>query len=208
MEDFKGNSNASKNASAMSEKRVIAPVTTNVTEKKHTGFGKIRKRMFSEDAGAVGESVVSDVIIPKIQSLIVDACKYMIDFVFYGKSGANNPNKRSGIGTISYSNYYKGSGTTTIQQVPLSAYQSTNTVYQVKDIVFNERSEADDVILSLMGILNRYGTATVSDFYDLIGQHGSYTDEKWGWRDLSQTESVRCGSGWRIDFPKIIPLTK
>lgn len=208
MEDFKGNSNASKNPSVIPEKRIIAPVTTNVVEKKQTGFGKIKKRMFSEDAGSVGESVVSDVIIPKVQGLIVDACKYMIDFIFYGKSGANNASRRNGVGSVSYSNYYRGSSATPMQQVPLSAYQTPNTVYQVKDIMFNERAEAEEVLLAMSDMINRYGTVTVGDFYDMIGQHGSYTDMKWGWRDLSQAAPIRYGGGWRIDFPKIIPLDK
>jgi len=205
MEDFKGNSNASKSTAAPAEKRVITPVTTNVTEKKATGVGKFRKRMFSEDAGSVGESVVSDVIIPKVQGLIVDACKYMIDFIFYGKTGANNASRRSGIGTVSYSNYYRGNGTQ-MQQIPMTAYQRPNTVYQIKDIMFNERAEAEEVILAMQDTIARYGSVTVGDFYDMIGQHGTYTDLKYGWRDLNQTAPVRYGGGWRIDFPKVIPL--
>ena len=206
MEDFKGNSNASKNSQENADKKIITPVTTNVIEKKQNGIGKIRKRMFSEDAGSVGESVVSDVIIPKVQGLIVDACKYMIDFVFYGKSGANNANRRSGIGTVSYSNYYRGTGAQPMQQIPMSAYQRPNTIYQIKDITFNDRADAEEVILAMQDTIARYGSVTVGDFYDMIGQHGTYTDLKYGWRDLNQTAPTRYGGGWRIDFPKVVPL--
>lgn len=204
MENFNGNSNASK-TKAPPEKRVITPVTTNVVEKKGKGFGKFRQKMFSEEAASVGESVVSDVIIPKVQGLIVDALKYAIDFVFYGKSGANNANRRGTIGNVSYSNYYR-SNNVPPQQIPASAYAKPNTIYQLKDIVFNERAEAEEVLLAMVDTIGRYGSVTVGDFYDMIGQHGSYTDLKYGWRDLSQAVTVRYGGGWRIDFPKVIPL--
>ena len=204
MENFNGNSNASK-GSATTERRVIKPVTTNVTEKKAKGLSKFKKRMFSDEASSVGESVVSDVIIPKVQGLIVDALKYTIDFIFYGKTGANNPNRRNGVNGISYSSFYRSSGTAT-PQIPANAYNRPNSIYQIKDIVFNERSEAEDVLLAMIDTIGRYGSVTVGDFYDMIGQHGSYTDLKYGWRDLGNAAPVRSGSGWVIDFPKVIPL--
>lgn len=205
MEEFKGNSDASK--STPSERRVITPVTTNVVEKKTNGIGKIKNRMFSEDAGSVGESVVSDVIIPKVQDLIVGAFKYMIDYVFYGKAGASSASKRSGIGTVSYSNYYRpNGGSQPMPQLPMTAYARPNTIYQIKDILFNDRAEAEEVILAMQDTIIRYGSVTVGDFYDMIGQHGTYTDQKYGWRDLSQTSPVRYGGGWRIDFPKVTPI--
>jgi hypothetical protein len=208
MEDFKGNSNASKEASSpIEEKKVITPIAVNVTENKPNVLSKFKHHILSSDAGSVGEYVVTDVIIPKVQSLIVESFKYMIDFIFYGKNEANNPNRRNGVGTVSYSNYYRPSGSTIMPQVPVSAYSKPSTVYQVKDIVFDDRGQAEEVLISMQECINKYGSVTVGDFYDMIGQHGTYTDQKYGWKDLSSVGIVRSGSGgFRIDFPKISPV--
>lgn len=205
MEDFKGNSDALKNQQSSQQKKVITQVPVNVTEKKSTKTSSFKSRLLSEDAGSVGQYVVTDVIIPKAQGLIVEAFKYVIDFVFYGKSGANGSGRRSGMGNVSYSNFYRPN--TQTPQVPLSAYTKQSTVYQIRDIVFEARGHAEEVILSMQECLNRYGTVTVGDFYDIIGQHGTYTDQKYGWRDLSAATVVRSsGGGFAIDFPKITPI--
>lgn len=203
MEDYKGNSNASKEAPS-EEKRVTQPVTTKVTEKKPSFFGKIKKKMFSDDAGHVGEYVVSDVIIPKLQGMFSDAFKFAIDFIFYGKGTGNNSNRRNGIGTISYSSYYN-QNSNNIPQIPASAYKQ-NSVFTVRNFVFDERWEAINVIEDLREIIDRYGSASAGDFYDLINQSHTYTDMKYGWKDLSQVEAIRDGGGWVINFPKAIPL--
>lgn len=203
MEDYKGNSNASKEA-LNEEKRVTKPITTKVTEKKPSFFGKIKKKMFSDDAGHVGEYVLSDVIIPKVQGMLSDAFKSAIDFIFYGKGSGNNSNRRNGIGTISYSSYYN-QNSNNIPQIPASAYKQ-NSVFTVRNFVFDERWVAIDVLETLRGMIDRYGGASAGDFYDLINQSHSYTDMKYGWKDLSQVEAIRDGAGWIIDFPRAIPL--
>ena len=53
-----------------------------------------------------------------------------------------------------------------------------------------------------------FGMVSVADFYDMIGQAGNtdYTNNKFGWRNLSTATIERDGSGFVIRFPKIEAL--
>lgn len=201
MENFKGNSNASKQKDISASSKKIEPIVSaeNVKVKKETELKRIGKSLFSEDATTVGEHVINEVLVPKTQNLIVDALKYVIDFIFFGKRGSST---KSSVSNVSYTSYYKQ--TPSYQQTPISSIK--NNIYRVNDVIFNDRGEAEEVLLRLNEEIERYGMVSIADFYDLISQTHSYTDNKYGWRDLKDALVVRSHDGYSIKFPKIVPL--
>ena len=54
--------------------------------------------------------------------------------------------------------------------------------------------------------VQRYGMVSVADFYDMIGQKGNYTDNNYGWKDLTLARVDRAIEGYRIIFPRVISL--
>ena len=198
MEKLKGNSIASKADNEPLDNKKVTPVTNQVTVKKQNELCKFGKKLFTEDAKSAGEYVVNDVVVPNIKKLIVDIVKNAIDFFIYGgKSGGNN----SGIRNVSYQNYYTGRPSTTTQ----STYNKPN-IYAINDVVFNDRGEAEAVLMRLKEAVERYGMVSVVDFYDCISQPSKYTDQKYGWRDLSSATVIRVNGGYSIQFPKVVPL--
>lgn len=202
MEELKGNSIASKNDAnsnnSQTEKK-ITPVTSQVTVKKQNDLSKFGKKLFSEDAKSVGEYVVNDVVVPSIKKLIVDSVKNAIDYFIYGGKTSNNS---SGLKNVSYQNYYTGRPSNTTSN---ATYTKPN-IYAINDVIFNDRGEAETVLLRLKEAVERYGMVSVGDFYDCISQPSKYTDQKYGWRDLSTAQIVRTSGGFSIQFPKITPL--
>lgn len=197
MEKLKSNSIASKTENSP-ETKEITPITSNVTVKKQNEMSKIGKALFQEDIKSAGEHVVQDVILPSIKKLIVDSVKNSIDFLIYGgKTGQNNTGAR----TISYQNYY----TSRTNPTPQPSY-SKPAIYSVNDVIFTDRGEAEATLLRLKEEVDRYGMASVGDFYDLICQPSKYTDQKYGWRDLTAAQVVRNRDGFSIQFPKVSPL--
>ena len=70
------------------------------------------------------------------------------------------------------------------------------------DIVIPSRQEADEVLEKMDEIIDRYDIVSVSDYYDLVGETGNYTDNKYGWSSLRTAEVVRVRDGYIIKLPK------
>lgn len=202
MEDFKGNPDTpEKNRPFMG-----APVTTNVIVKKDSEAKRIGKRFFSEDAKTVGSHVVETVVVPSLQKLLSDAVKGAIDWLIYGSKGSR---PQTGVGTISYGSYYNRSGIvnpTPIYTNPMLANKPT--LYAVNDVIIADRGEAEEVLLRMKESITSYGMVSVGDFYDLVGQRASFTDQKWGWFDLRTADIIRVEGGFCIRFPKVQPIEK
>lgn len=201
MEDnLKGNSNASKKTEEIAPTSTVKPITTNVTV-KNSSVNKITKKFFAEDMKTVGGHVADSVIIPSLQKLLSDIVKGGIDWLIYGKSGSQ---PKTGVGTVSYGSYYRSSAAGT--PVYSNAISTKPTVYSVNEIVFNDRGEAEETLLSLRESIQRYQMVSVADFYDLIGQRCNYTDQKYGWYNLDTAEVIRVRDGYSIRFPRVQPI--
>lgn len=73
---------------------------------------------------------------------------------------------------------------------------------ECEEILFETRQIAEDVLACLEQIISEYGCATLADFYDLAGVHGSYEDSKFGWVTLHSARVVRKRYGYVIEFPR------
>lgn len=200
-EELEGNSNASKKVQSKQ-------VTSNVIVKKESEGSKLKKKFFAEDAKTVGGHVVDTVVIPSIKKIISDIVKTSVDYFLYGSKGAR---PTSGPGIISYNQYYNrgttiGGGTPiTYGGSPLNGGRP-NTLYSVNEVIFPERDDAEKVLLNLKESIVSFGMVSVADFYEMINQRSVFTDQKWGWRDLSQADVIRVDNGFQIRFPRLVAL--
>lgn len=200
MEEFKGNSNASKQEAA---REPIAPVTSDVKVKKENSLAK---KFFAQDAKSTARGVNDDIIIPGLKNLIVNILKKSVDYLFLGRSAQ----------TGSYTNYGSAYPSRSVSYGPTPTFgmtapihtQQRSSIYAVNDILFNERGEAEEVLARMNELIVRYGMVSVLDFYDLINQSkmSNPTDNKYGWKDLNGAKVDRSLEGYRILFPKVIPL--
>lgn len=203
MEDFKGNPD-------LPQRPALKPVTNNTIIKKDSEMKKIGKKFFSEDAKTVGSHIAESVIIPSLQKLLSDAVKGAIDWLIYGSKGSKTS---SGISNISYGSFYNRSGyvssnLTTIAQPANPMLSQKSSLYSVNDVIIIDRGEAEEILLRMKESINTYGMVSVGDFYDLVGQRGNFTDQKWGWFDLRGADIIRVDNGFCIRFPKVQPIEK
>lgn len=193
MDNFKGNSNATKKPA---EREKLKAITKNVVVKKESEFKKFKNNFFAEDVKTVKGQVFMDVIIPGIQRLFTDSVKTWVDILVYG---ARTRNKDSRVGNISYSSYYDRNRPE-YNKIPQATYNKN--VFNFNEVVLFDRGEIEQVLMSLREQIDRYGMVSVADFYDTIGQSAPYTANKYGWRDLSDAEIDRVRDGYSINFPK------
>lgn len=198
MQNFSGNSNAQKK---VVEREKLEPITTKSKIKKESEFSKFKKTFFAEDSKTVKQHVFASVIIPGIQRLITESFKTAIDFLFYG--GRVDSRKGSG-SKISYHPSFRESNRDGYSGIPQSAYQKN--IFGYNEVVLFDRGEMEEVLMDLQDRIRDYGSASVADFYELVGQNVPHTAYRYGWRDLSNVEIIRDRDGFSLDLPKAIQL--
>ena len=74
------------------------------------------------------------------------------------------------------------------------------------DIILETRWEAEEVLSHMIDLIENYGVASVADLYELVGITGSFTDNKYGWTNLSSATVSRVRDGYLINLPNAQPI--
>ena len=174
-------------------------------EKAITGTAKVRKRskgrkfldlFINEDAGNVGEYLLLDIIVPAVKDTMVDLIGRSAEMMFYGRTKDRSKQNSTYVSYNSYSNKNRR-----------SSVARSRSVYSFDDIIVEDRFEAERVLDLLNEMIDKYGEATVADFYELVGVSGNgYTDRSFGWKDLRQAYVTRVREGYLFNLPRCIEL--
>lgn len=199
--DYASNSHKSKAAIVPTnndqEKRKIAPVAKAVKTKKAPGR-TLMESFVTDDLPAVKDYLIFDVLIPATKNAISDLVTTGIEMILFGEStGRRGINRTSTNQKVSYSNYYRTSNTSSGSRV-LAARDR----YSYDDVILGTRGEAEDVLGHMYDILDEYEMVSIADLYDLVGIQSSYTDNKYGWTDLTGSRIERTRDGYYIHLPR------
>lgn len=198
MDEYKSNSHKSKDG-AVAEKRVEKIVTGSVRPRKKTNAEKVAELLLPEGVENLRSYILQDVLIPYGKKALSE----IIDMFLYGSTGRNK--KTTNASKVSYRAYYdevNGRRDSTPSSRPKGGYS-------YDDVVFDNRGEAEEVLMKMEECIATYGMVCVSDFYDLVGITGNYTDQKYGWVDLRSATVVRLRTGdggYMIKLPRAVPL--
>lgn len=189
--DYKPNSHKYKEE--MKEKKVEKVVKGKVRRKKKSSMTKFADVFVAEDASNVVDYIWMDVLIPTIKNTISDIITNGVDMMLWGAVKGNK--RRSSNTYVSYRDYSS-------RDRRDDRTVTRRSVYSFDDIVIPSRQEADEVLEKMDEIIDRYDIVSVSDYYDLVGETGNYTDNKYGWSSLRTAEVVRVRDGYIIKLPK------
>ena len=167
--------------------------------KKKSGLSKFAGEFISEDAKNIKSYVLGDVLIPAVKKALCDIVTDGINMLLYGDTKTGY--RRSNADKFSYSSISRDT-----RAVRDSRYPTTNSIYSYDDIVLATRGEAEDVLDRMCELLDVYKTVTVADLKDLVGITPIYTDNKYGWTNLSTAETVRIRDGYMLKLPRAIPI--
>ena len=76
----------------------------------------------------------------------------------------------------------------------------------IAELYFETRGEAEDVLDRMREIVSNYGIVSVADLYELAGVVGNYTDQRYGWTGLRNTDVVRTRYGYQIRLPRAMVI--
>lgn len=192
-------------ANARANRPKEAPVVNrgSYTARKKTVGEEFKNAMFKKPAVDMRTYIIRDVVVPTIQNTILN---YLM-MVFSG----NNPSKRKttdilfnyGFDVMDYASRYVGrnrnygSMRSTARDVIDSANLRDNMDY--RDIVLLDIEDAKAIVAKMRDRINRYGEATVSDLYDLIGVTSTPNDYDWGWTNAGCIGIRVVPEGYLID---------
>lgn len=197
MEEYKSNSNKSREAAVIQpEKRVEKVVSGNTRVKKKSGIQKFADIFVPEDVGDIKSYIVTTVIIPAIKKAIMD----VMDMFLYGESGSAR--KAGSASKVSYRSYYEKN------QDRRDTRPTRANAFDYDNIIFDSRGDAEACLDAMYDILSTYLTVSVADLYDLADMPptNNYMLNRYGWVDLSGSTVVRTRDGYILKLPRAVPL--
>lgn len=205
MDDYPNNSVSNRaEEPEPGERKRLKPVTTNARIRKKPLSRKLAESFTADDTGSVGSYILMEVMLPAAKNMVADAFSQGIERLLFGDGAttrSSSSSRTSGARRADYTNY---SGVTSSSKAGRTTRPSARNDdgYAYSEVVHETRALANEVRDGLIHQLRQYGEVNVSDLYDLVGITSSFTDNKWGWDDLSGS-SVRMvrGGGYIVDLP-------
>ena len=205
--EYPSNSHSTKEYSSLSkpkqktkEKHVQKVVKGKVVKKKKSTGKRLAETFLEDDSHNVIEYIIYDILIPSAKETISNVVSNGVEMLLFGESRGTRTYRDRGKSRVSYQSYYDR------DERRSQSRPRRRTVHDFDDIFLASRGEAEDVLSSLVDLIDEYGQATVGDFYDLVGMSSSYTDSKWGWDNLAPAYIERTREGYIIRLPKTIIL--
>lgn len=190
-DEYPSNAHGSKD-----HRKVEKVVTGKVVNKKKSFCKQMKENILGEDIKEVSSYVFWDTLIPALKSTIVDMLTGGIEMFFYGRrTSKSSRDKRTSF--VSYNSMYDKSPS----RKETSSSRNTGSF---DDLVFETYTDADTVLGHLVDLVEEYDMVTVADLYDLVGKPGNFTDNKYGWMNLSSAKVIRVRNGYVIDLPRPI----
>lgn len=177
-------------------------VKTRVTTQKKSLLQKFGESFFDMNGDqSLSDYVFNDVLMPAIKDTIADMVVGAIDMAFYGSTGGRRRPSRGGsrisrgsTEVVSYDRF----GSRGARRAA-----SGRERYDVSNVVFSSRQEADQVLDVLMDYIDEYDIVTVGDFYEACGIQTQATDFKYGWSSLGAARIHPSGRGYVLEMPRV-----
>lgn len=197
MPRLEDNSYASREARDRDRNRApLERVTTGKVSIRKKTFGrKVLDMFLSEKIDDVGDYIRYNVIGPGIKSLIYDMFMSSLSMAFWGDARARGSRPGGSNGRTGYDRIY---------DERRSRDRGRRPAYDVEDIIFESREEAERVLDDLYDCLERYGSVRVADLYSSAGisPEGNFTVNNFGWRSLRGAGAYPTSEGWALDLPR------
>lgn len=210
--DYPGNSQKSKTEPKKKEKQ--KQVTTGrVVQKKKSLGKKFAETFLGDSVEGVSSYIIHDVIIPAAKNMMSDSIRNGVDMLLFGQVKGNRTTRDRNQSYVSYNNPYNQTGRTNVNRANTVRNErerkysnKSRSRHNFDDIVLETRGEAEEVLSHLVDLTEDYGMASVGDLYDLVGITSNFTDDKYGWDNLSTATVERIRDGYLIHLPRTIVL--
>lgn len=199
--NYGANSQKSKAPEPAVQTPVVNPVISGTAiERKEPLRKKFLQAYAGDSAQSVGQYLLMDVIVPGTKNIISDLVTQGINRLLYGGSRPTPQGVRSNIGG-GYGKFFNGGNQAQQSQQASPVIRQAQPAHGFGEIILQSRSDAEVVIDSLRELIEAYGNAKVANLYSLVGITGSFTDQSYGWTNLSRAGVLQIREGYLLDLP-------
>ena len=173
------------------EKPEIQSVVQGKVKARNKTLGnKIRSLFLARDVDELKSYIVEDIVYPGM----VKAAHGAVDMVFNRDVRTYNSDRR-GNTVIRYDKASQNSHRN---------YEDRSYIKKrdFRDLTFETRGDAEEVLSNLVDLIKEYDKASIADLYDLCEITSTFTDNKYGWTDLSSASVRRVSDGYILDLPR------
>lgn len=210
MDQFPGNSKRPERVREEPAKKVERVVQGEVVRRTPSRTRRFTQNLIGGDAQSVWGYMFGEVLVPAARDMIADALTGGVERAIFGDSAAGRRGGRSrhgGSGRTDYQSSFNRSRSPLHREEPRRELSSrARSTHSFDEIILDQRVEAEEVLDRLDAMLDKYGSATVADFYELCGVTSTYTDQKYGWSDISSASVQHVRGGYLLRMPTPEPL--
>ncbi len=170
-----------------------------VTRKRPLGK-KIGDIFLNGDIEDVKSYLINDVLIPSIKETIFDLVNKGLDMLLFNDTRATRTSSKTNQTYISYNNY---SNKDRRQSTERSHSRREPVRGEDEELIFKDRGPAEMVLEKMYAIFEEYHIVTKADLNDMLNRTGNFTDNNWGWTDLSGASVERVRGGYLLSLPKM-----
>lgn len=210
--DFPGNSNKEKEKQ---EKKIEKVITGEAVRKTPSVGRRFKNLFFNGEFKGAAKYIVSEVMLPALKNVIVDATSKGIERIVYGDLGSRrrsswDPRMDPRRSIYSYNRPIDrptdrpmGRPAMLPDQPPHFSQRRPDS----REIILTSRGDAERVLEVLTEIVDTYGQASIADLHDLVGFPTTHVDNKWGWTALGRSGIIQVREGYLIDLPHVEPIS-
>lgn len=200
--EFPSNSNKKKEMLEIKEKNITQVVSGKVIKKQRTFGQKLTETFFGDDTRSVGDYILHDILVPAMKSTLSDMVGGGIEMLLFGERRSSGKSQLFRDRDRSYVPYNRMSSRRDDIDDRRYISKAVRSRHDFDEIILETRGEAEDVLSHIVDIIDDYGVASVADYYDLLGVEGNFTDNKYGWTNVSDAYITRTRDGYSIRLPR------
>jgi hypothetical protein len=222
MDEFPGNSQQRRAvpsqppaATEKPEKKIEKVVSGEVVRRKQPFSKRLRSIFMGGDSQSVKDYVMLEVIVPAFKDTIADAVTGGIERMIFGENYrpgprrgsryAPGPHNQFNYASISNRNSVVGAAFREDPRGQLS--RRGRSSHNFDEVIFPSRADAEAVLTQMFELLDQFEVVAVSDFLELSGVSGNFTDHRFGWTDLRGVQAHRTrGGGYILGLPPTEPI--
>lgn len=198
--DYGSNSSKSKSDTPGGPERpVIQQIVAGKARKKSIG-SKFKETFAGDSAESVGQYVLFDIIIPRVKDLLYETFTGGLERSLFGTSARSSRARGS---QLTGKTNYKGISEKAAERHEREISPRGRANHDFGEILIPTRGEAEQVLDTLLALVDEYDSATVADLYGAVGISAEHTDLKFGWTDLRDARiSPARGGGYLLEMPR------
>lgn len=202
-EIYPGNSNKEKQE--VKEKQTEPIVEKGVARKAKPSMGhKFRDTFDNEETRGILSYIWNEVLVPAAKDMLFEAVSGGLSMRLFGSARGYSRPVRNG-----HTNYNKMSKPANARNVARSQTNQRGArprIHNSYDVILPSKGLAFEALDRLCSSIEQCGYATVQDLCQVMNWESDYTDEYFGWDDLTSARIRPRGQEWILELPPTVSL--